>query len=85
MDYKITEDKIREVAERYGLNVEMSDKPGIYINNEKVNLRELFSDFYGQVDTSNEIEVPIDVTFGKSNINFKRVTADFLVEGFGVV
>lgn len=50
MDYKITEDKIREVAERYGLNVEMSDKPGIYINNEKVNLRELFSDFYDQKD-----------------------------------
>lgn len=42
MDFKITEEKLLEVAEYYGLTAKKSDNPGFKIEGKEVDVDELF-------------------------------------------
>ncbi|SET83697.1 hypothetical protein SAMN05216389_1369 [Oceanobacillus limi] len=85
MNNKITKEKVYEVAKRYGLDVEISQSPGLYVNDEKVELDTLFVDYYQHNSADNKIEISINVTVNKekSKIKFKHVTNDFVTDGFG--
>lgn len=50
MDFEITKERILEVAELHGLKVEFTDKPGLYNNGEKVEMKDLFADLFKKVE-----------------------------------
>lgn len=43
MDFEITEEKLLEVAKRYGLEAKKSNSPGFVIKGNNVNVDELFA------------------------------------------
>lgn len=73
MEFKITEEQIFEVAERYGLIAKKSDNPGFYIGNRKVTAEELFEKLFlndnNNLEKSVEVEIKIDKFIVEKNQN----------------
>lgn len=57
MDFKITEEKLLEVANRYGLTAEKSDNPGFVINERNVEVDELFEILFPEPDLEEVIHM----------------------------
>ncbi|WP_405103023.1 hypothetical protein [Oceanobacillus sp. FSL H7-0719] len=82
MEYNITFEKFKEVAERYGLKAEMSDRPGFYVGDKELNLDELFMDYYKFLNIEDRVADNIDVKINKekSKIRFNHITNKFNAE-----
>jgi len=88
MDFKITEEKVLEVAKRYGLSAKKSDTPGFFIKGEKIEVDELYEKMFDDFGFEEEVLIPKsmeeNITVEKSNkLNYKHLINDFSDEVSG--
>lgn len=89
MDFEITEERVVEVAKRYGLTAEKSNETGFYIDDERISSDDLFNRLFGRNVIQEEIEInnfPKSIKYQKRNstLGFKNLNNRFIVKGDGV-
>lgn len=74
MEFKITKNGFLEAAEMYGLKMEFIDKPGLYVNNEEVDVNDLFNGIFqsglSDADDDEVIEIKLEEEYEKSIEDF---------------
>lgn len=88
MDFEITEEKILEVAKRYGLKAQKSNNPGFYINDVRKSSDELFEHLFKEslFEEVETVEMLGDVKAkkGQTEFTFKDIDSYFEYERYGV-
>jgi len=92
MDFKISDDILQKVVERYDLTLEKSEDPGIYLDGEKLNvdqiISKLFNDEYlldEDVNVPKQMSKSVTVNYTQEKYTFKNISKRFLPNHVGVL